>query len=118
MSDSQIINDRIVNETRFRIPARHEHIDTPVSTAPTYGAPGYFSAAAAAAQSSTGHYDHLELQNITTMTAGKQAIKFGTWLRDNRAGYFDRCETSMAVSAFPPSRDYIGTLNSELASTP
>lgn len=81
LMDSQIVNDHIVNETRFQY-RRSLSNSTPTSTAPSFGVGGYFSAGGGA--SSSDHSDHLELQNITTMSAGRQAIKFGTWLRDNR----------------------------------
>ena len=81
LMDSQIINERIVNETRFQY-RRAVSNSTPSSSAPAYGVGGYFNAGGGA--SSSDHSDHLELQNITTMSAGAHAIKFGTWLRDNR----------------------------------
>jgi hypothetical protein len=79
--DSQIINERIVNETRFQY-RRALSNSSPTSTAPSFGVGGYFSDGGGG--SSSDHSDHLELQNITTMSAGAHAIKFGTWLRDNR----------------------------------
>ncbi|MGB6746109.1 MAG: TonB-dependent receptor, partial [Terracidiphilus sp.] len=109
VSDSQVISDRVVNETRFEY-RRGISSSTPVSTAPTYGAAGYFSAGGSGAQSSTGHSDHLELQNITTMTAGKHAIKFGTWLRDNRQATSTDGNFNGSFS-FPSVQAYIDTLN-------
>jgi len=55
-----------------------------VSTAPSVGVGGYFSGGGNGNQFSTDHTDHLELQNMTTMSAGAHAIKFGTRMRDNR----------------------------------
>jgi hypothetical protein len=81
LMDSQIINERIVNETRFQY-RRALSNSSPTSTAPSFGVGGYFSDGGGG--SSSDHSDHLELQNITTMSAGAHAIKFGTWLRDNR----------------------------------
>jgi hypothetical protein len=81
LMDSQIINERIVNETRFQY-RRSLNRSTPTSQAPGFGVGGYFNAGGGG--SSSDHSDHLELQNITTMSAGAHAIKFGTWLRDNR----------------------------------
>jgi len=83
LSDSQIISDHIVNETRFQY-RRAISSSTPVSNAPSVGVGGYFSGGGSAGQKDTDHTDHLELQNVTTMSAGAHAIKFGTWLRDNR----------------------------------
>ena len=83
LSDSQIINDHVVNETRFEYRRALESV-SPVSTAPTLMVSGDFTGGGAASQSSNDHQDHLELQNYTTMTVRTQTIKFGTWLRDNR----------------------------------
>jgi hypothetical protein len=97
ISDSQIINDRIVNETRFEY-RRGTDSDIPDSAIPTVDIPSLFSGGGNSTQYSSGHSDHLELQNITTMTAGRHAIKFGTWLRDNR-------------QATSTSSNYNGTFN-------
>ncbi len=83
LSDSQIISDRMVNETRFEY-RRALETDTPVSNLPTIRVSGNFTAGGAASQLSDDHQEHFELQNFTTMSAGRHAIKFGAWLRDNR----------------------------------
>lgn len=83
LDDTQIISDRIVNETRFQY-TRGISSSTPVSTYPSYGVPSVFSAGGDGSQSSRSHNDHFELQNFITLSAGKQAIKIGTWLRDDR----------------------------------
>ncbi len=109
LSDSQIINDRIVNETRFEW-RRGSGSRTPVSADPTYGAPGYFSAGGNGGQTSRSHTDHLELQNITTMTAGTHAIKFGVWMRDNREAITTNSNFNGSFS-FSTVQPYIDTLN-------
>ena len=109
MDDSQIITDRIVNETRFQwrlAPTTY----TSVSAAPQVGVAGFFTGGGSSTQSSSDRSTHLELQNITTMTEGTQAIKFGTWLRDNRdantsSGGFNGSYT------FADLNDYTGALN-------
>ncbi len=83
LSDSEIINDHIVNETRFEY-RRALNAQTPVSALPTIGVAGDFTGGGAAGQAENDHSDHFELQNFTTMSAGRQAIKFGVWARDNR----------------------------------
>jgi hypothetical protein len=55
-----------------------------VSTAPGFGVSSVFSGGGNGSQSSRTHSDHLELQNFITLSAGKQAIKIGAWLRDDR----------------------------------
>jgi hypothetical protein len=93
LDDTQIITDRIVNETRFEY-RRANSTSTPIgavpafgvlaSTAPSFGVPGVFSGGGNGTLPSSSHSDHFELQNFTTMTKGTQAIKFGLWLRDDR----------------------------------
>jgi len=83
ISDTQVINDHVVNETRFQ----YEHSissTTPVSTAPTFDISNIFSTGGSSGQSIHDHTDNLELQNITTMSLGRHAVKFGTRLRDSR----------------------------------
>jgi hypothetical protein len=83
VSDSHIINDHTVNETRFEY-RRQIGRDTPVNSDPTLIVSGNFTGGGATGQFSTDHQDHFELQNVTTMGLGRHALKFGTWLRDNR----------------------------------
>jgi hypothetical protein len=83
LSDSHIINDRMVNETRFEYRRGQESI-TPASTSPTLVVSGDFTDGGASEQFSNDHTDHFELQNYTTMSLGAQTLKFGAWLRDNR----------------------------------
>jgi len=83
ISDSHIINDRMVNETRFEY-RRTLRSATPVNSDPTLIVSGNFTGGGAAAQFSHDHQDHFELQNYTTMSLGRHALKFGGWLRDNR----------------------------------
>jgi hypothetical protein len=83
LSDSWVINDHVVNETRFQY-ERDLSTNTPTSNAPTINVSGYLNGGGNGSQNSHDHSDELELWNITTMTAGAQAIKFGTRLRWNR----------------------------------
>ncbi len=104
LDDTQVISDRIVNETRFEY-NRGISSSTPVSTYPSYGVPSVFSAGGNGGQSSRAHSDHLELQNFVTLSAGKQAIKIGAWLRDDRNatssdGNFNGSFTFPSVTAF------------------
>lgn len=104
LDDTQIINDRLVNETRFEY-RRGILSSAPVSTAPSLDVQGVFSAGGNSAQTSSSHTDHLEFQNFTTMTAGAHALKFGVWMRDNREatstnGNFNGTFTFPSVTAF------------------
>ena len=109
MDDTQIISERIVNETRFQYRFAPT-VNTSVSAAPRVGVSGFFTGGGSSGQSSSDHSSHLELQNITTMTKGTQAIKFGTWLRDNRdantsSGGFNGSYTFASLA------DYTGAIN-------
>ena len=83
LSDSQIINDHMVNETHLEYRRSLDSI-SPVSNTPTIIVGGNFTGGGASSGTSFSHGDHFELQNFTTMSIGSQAIKFGTWLRDDR----------------------------------
>ncbi len=82
----------MVDETRFEY-RRANSSSTPVSSAPGYGpagdapsmsVPRVFSSGGSSGQTSSSHTDHFELQNYLTLSEGKQAIKMGAWLRDDR----------------------------------
>jgi hypothetical protein len=84
ISDTEVINEKVVNETRFQY-NRVKSNQTPVSTAPTIQVQeGNFTAGGNEQQSSRDHSDRWEFQNLTTMSLGKHALKFGTRLRDGR----------------------------------
>ena len=104
LDDTQVINDRMVNETRFEY-RRANSSSSPVSTAPSFGVPGVFSGGGNGGQTSSTHSDHYELQNFVTLSKGKQAIKIGAWLRDDRQatsteGNFNGNFTFPSVTAF------------------
>jgi hypothetical protein len=109
LMDSQIINDRIVNETRFQY-RRNTSNTTPVSTTPMVSVAGDFSGGGASGQFDNNHTDHLELQNITTMSAGAHAIKFGAWMRDNRDADSSNSNFNGSFS-FLSLEAYVATLN-------
>jgi uncharacterized membrane protein YgcG len=83
LSDAIIVNEHVVNETRFQY-IRDASTETPASTDPSVSVASYFLGGGASSQISTDHTDHFELQNLTTMSLGTHALKFGTRLRDNR----------------------------------
>ena len=109
LTDSQIINEHIVNETHFQY-RRALSSTTPVSTAPSVGVSGDFSGGGSGGQFNNDHTDHLELQNMTTMSAGAHAIKFGTWIRDNRDANSTNANFNGSFS-FPSLQAYVATLN-------
>jgi hypothetical protein len=83
LSDAVVISDHIVNETRFQY--RHDSSsETPASTAPVFSVSQQFIGGGSSSQVSKDQSDSFELQNLTTMSLGAHALKFGTRLRDNR----------------------------------
>lgn len=88
LGDTEIINDHFVNETRFEY-NRSISTGTPVSTAPDLIIQqGGFSTGGAFSQSSHDHFDQMELQNLSTLSLGTHAVKFGFRARDFRDANF------------------------------
>ncbi len=109
LSDSQIVNDHIVNETRFQY-LRDISSVSPHSALPEISVPGSVVTGGSTSQHENDHTDHFELQNVTTMTLGPQAIKFGTRVRDNHDA--DSTDTYFnGAFSFPTVLDYVGALN-------
>ncbi len=80
VSDTQIINPNIVNETRFQYIHDSDN-QLPISTDPTLVVQGAFTGGGSSQGYVTGNQDHYELQNYTSITHGKHFIKFGGRLR-------------------------------------
>ena len=108
-TDSHIINEHMVNETHFQYRRSHSST-TPVSAAPFVSVSGDFSGGGSSGQFNNDHSDHLELQNMTTLSAGAHAIKFGTWIRDNRDANSSDANFNGSFS-FPSLQAYVDTLN-------
>ena len=118
LSDSQIISDHVVNETRFQY-LRDLDSSTPASTAPQISVPGAFSSGGSYGQHYSDHEDHFELQNLTTMSAGAHAIKFGTRLRylreaDWANGNFNGQFTFTSLNSYLAMLNGLGGLPSTL----
>jgi hypothetical protein len=111
LSDSFIVNEHVVNETRFQF-LRDYSSTTPASTAPQVSIPLTFTGGGATDQTSTDHTDHYELQNLTTTSIGAHAIKFGTRLRDNSDANTSDDDFNGSFS-FNSVSDYVGALNLE-----
>jgi Carboxypeptidase regulatory-like domain/TonB dependent receptor len=81
VSDAFVINDHLVNETRLQYERQNEN-HFPDSTARTVSVIGDFTGGGLPTQYYRDHATRLELQNISTLSHGAHAIKFGTRLRD------------------------------------
>jgi len=83
ISDTQIINAQIINETRFQF-VRETSDRIPLSTAPTISAQGAFTDGGNGGGVSSDTLERYELQNYTSMSHGKHFLKFGARLRATR----------------------------------
>jgi hypothetical protein len=83
LSSSTIFNDYFINESRFQF-ERHNENHYPNSTERTVSVAGDFVGGGFTGQESEDHREAIEFQNLTTLSHGNHAIKFGTRLRDNR----------------------------------
>ena len=83
LSDTQIVNARTINETRFQF-VRSTNTQAPLSTTPTIQVQGAFTTGGNVQGTSSDTLDRYELQNYTSMALGKHFVKFGARLRENR----------------------------------
>ena len=87
VSDTQIINAKTVNETRFQfIHANTSQI--PLSLDPTVSAQGAFSSGGNSRGTLNDTLERYELQNYTSMNLGKHFVKFGVRLRATQDSNF------------------------------
>ena len=125
MSDAIIINDHMVNESRFQYERQNEN-HYPDSTALTINVGGDFSGGGYSGQQSRDHATRMEFQNISTMSHGAHAIKFGTRLRDTRDanwtnanfnGNFTFADTKNSTSTIYAYQKYEAMANALATST-
>ncbi len=83
VTDTQILNAKIINETRFQF-IRESSDQTPLSSAPTISVQGAFTSGGNSNGRVSDILDRYELQNFTSMAEGKHFLKFGGRLRVNR----------------------------------
>jgi len=88
---------------------------------------GDFSGGGYSGQQSRDHYTRIEFQNMTTMSHGAHAIKFGTRMRDSRDatytnggfnGSFTFADTVNGASTIYAYQKYMAMANGLAASTP
>jgi len=109
LSDAYVINDHMVNETRFQYERQNEN-HYPDSTDRTVSVQGDFTGGGFAGQESRDHTTRLELWNITTLSHGGQAIKFGTRMRDSRDANLTNSNFNGAFT-FANYQDYLAMAN-------
>jgi hypothetical protein len=80
ISDTQIINSRIINETRFEYQRDYSTQD-PLSTDPTLSVQGIFTTGGSSQGITRSTQTHIEVQNYTSIALAKNFIRFGGRLR-------------------------------------
>jgi len=80
ISDTQILGAKVVNETHFQY-LRENSRQNPLSTAAAIDVFGEFTGGGSSSGTQTDHQDHYEVQNYTSISAGKHFVKFGARLR-------------------------------------
>jgi len=81
ISDTQVLSSRTVNQTRFQF-LREDDLQNPASTLPAVNVLGAFTGGGNFQQNSLDRENHYELQNLTTMSLGKNQVIFGGRWRD------------------------------------
>jgi hypothetical protein len=109
MSDAIVINDHIVNESRFQYERQNEN-HYPDSTDRTINVQGDFTGGGYPGQEYRDHTTRLEFQNLTTMSHGAHAIKFGTRMRDTRDANLTNSNFNGSFS-FPSYQSYLAMAN-------
>jgi hypothetical protein len=83
LSDTQLFGTKVVNETRFSWRRDRSKL-TPLSTDTTVNVIGAFLGGGNSSQYVSDNQDNIEVENYTSVLAGKHMVKFGARLRDGR----------------------------------
>ncbi len=116
MSDTIILNDHAINETRFQF-ERHNENHYPDATDRTINVQGDFTGGGFPGQVYRDHTTNLEFWNITTLSHGAHAIKFGTRIRDTRDANLTTSNFNGAFT-FATYDQYLNMANGLAAGTP
>jgi uncharacterized membrane protein YgcG len=119
LSSTTIFNDHFINESRFQF-ERHDENHYPDSALRTVSVAGDFVGGGFTGQTSQDHKIALEYQNLSTLSRGIHAIKFGTRIRDNRDanksnsnfnGTFSFSPTTIGQTTYTASQVYENLAN-------
>ena len=80
VTDTIMVSDRVVNETRAQY-MRQRFAQTGDNSLPTISVLAAFTDGGITGGPNWTHHDHYEIQNMTSMTAGKHFVKWGGRLR-------------------------------------
>jgi hypothetical protein len=83
ISDTQVLSDKVVNETRFQY-IHDRDTESPTDTTPSIQVQGAFFSGGASSQYSQDNTNRYEIQNYTSMSLGAHFVKFGGRLRIDR----------------------------------
>jgi hypothetical protein len=83
LSDTQLFGTKVVNETHFSYRRARSQLN-PLSTEATVNVIGAFLGGGNSSQFVRDNQDNWEVENYTSVLAGKHLIKFGARLRDGR----------------------------------
>jgi hypothetical protein len=87
ITDTQIFSAKVVNESRFQY--RREYLSNiAVNDTPQLKVQGAFTGGGSSLNNTTQSTDRFEFQNYTTISQGKQSIKFGGRIRGDNLNYF------------------------------
>jgi hypothetical protein len=118
ITDTQVVSTKAINETRFQY-LRDNSGQTPVSTTVGINVLGAFTAGGASSGTQTDYQDHYELQNYTSISQGKNFVKFGVRLRavhevnTSNAG-FNGTYTFSGTSTSSSYQNYLAGIPSQL----
>ena len=109
LSDTQVLSDKVINETRFEY-IRDRDNQNPLYSTPTITVQGAFTGGGNNEGTIRDAQDHYELQNYTTAALGKHTIRFGARLRTVR-------DSNESTSGFNGNYTY-ASLDNYAAGTP
>ena len=87
LSDTQIFSAKVINETRFQF-SRDQSSQLPNFLAPTVNVIGNFTGGGNSGGTQTQTFDHIEVQNYTSVQLAKNFIRAGMRVRINRQAQF------------------------------
>lgn len=109
LSDTQVLSDHVVNETRFQFASARSN-QSAVSSDPAESVPGAFTGGGNSIGANRDNQNNFELQNSTMISSGAHSIDFGTRLRFTR-------DSSYSTSGFNGQFTYT-SLDAYKAHTP
>jgi hypothetical protein len=104
VSDSQIINAHVVNESRFRFIRDKDNVRAQNSD-PTTQVLGFFSSGESSDGTNLDLSDNYEVQNYTSIAKGKHYVRFGVRLRVSKDSNFSNSNFN-GVFTFPSLAAY------------